>query len=361
MMTIVHFVTSKTFGGVEGHICTLIRLMNARDYVFKVVCHESNKQQFREQLKGLDVEVISIQSWFSPFPSGYLRLVRKFKELSPDVVHCHLFSATRIGAIAAKLAGIKYVIETIHMEEAWRQGVKKKVFNTLDAVLGRLFVQKYIAVSQAVGRFYKKDKWVPDEKIVQIYNTIEPKGIKIDTNKKFSNRIGYLGRLSEEKGVDVLIEAISILKHRDIDCSLNIGGKGPLKEELEALVHELEVEDSVTFHGFVSDKNKFFNEIDIFVLPSRSEGFSLVLLEAGFYQMPVVATNVSGNPEIIRDQETGLLVDKEDADQLASAIEAYQDKEKRDRYSKNLKSLADTKFSPQKYAEMMDALYKSLS
>lgn len=360
-MTIVQFVTSKTFGGVESHICTLVRLLKDEDYKFKVVCHQSNAREFRDRLDDLDIEIISFNSWFKPFPTGYKRLIQIFKEISPDILHCHLYSATRAGALAAKIAGINYVVETIHMEEAWRKGFKKFLFNNLDAVIGRLFIDKYIAVSKSVAQYYQKSKRVSKKKIDQIYNTIETNDIKKDVKKKYSCRLGYLGRLSHEKGLDVLIDALYLLKKHHESCfKLFIGGSGTLRQELEQQVQKLGIEDSVTFLGQISDKSQFFKGIDIFILPSRSEGFSLVLLEAAAYQMPVVASNVSGNPEIIRHEETGILVDKEDPEGLVSAIKTYQDKEKRERYSKNLRSLFESDFSPSVYEDKMDAFYKSL-
>ena len=359
-MTILHFVTSKTFGGVESHVCTLVRLMKNEGYQFKVVCHQSIVKEFRERLDGSDAEIISFNSWVKPFPIGYIRLIRIFKDLSPDIVHCHLYTATRAGALAAKIAGVDCV-ETIHIEESWREGFKKFLFNNADAVLGRLFVDKYIAVSKSVAKYYQHYKWVSEEKIEQIYNTIETDDVRIDSEKEYSCRLGFLGRLSYQKGLDILLEAIyRVKKNTKANCTLYIGGSGPLQEELELQSKKLGIEDSVIFLGQVSDKNKFFNDIDIFILPSRNEGFPLVLLEAAVYQMPVVATNVSGNPEIIQHEETGLLVDKEDPEGLASAIERYQDKDKRKEYSQNLRSLFESDFSPSIYVDNMNAFYKSL-
>lgn len=359
-MTIVHFVVSDSFGGVEGHICTLIKLMQKMDYHFKIICHETVEERFNERLKNLNVDIIPLKIWPKPSLKNYRELIQTFRDLAPEIVHCHLYSATRIGAMAAKIAGVPKVIETIHLEEVWRKGLKKWLFCSIDAINGRFFVDKYIAVSRAVSRYYQKNKWVPGTKISVIHNTTEYTGIQLKHDKKFLFRIGFLGRLVSQKGVDILIQATDILRKDDIECHIYIGGTGPLKPDLETQVQKVGLEKNVTFLGNVSDKNKFFNNIDVFVLPSRFEGFPLVLLEAGMYKMPIVATNVSGNPEIIHHEETGVLVQSENPMELAMGIKEYQDSSKRDTYSTNLKDLVESEFSTNKYAERMDILYQSL-
>lgn len=359
-MTIVHFVVSDSFGGVEGHICTLIKLMQNMEYQFKIVCHETVQERFDESLGELNVDIIPLNIWPKPSLLNYRKLIQTFRHLTPDVVHCHLYSATRIGGMAAKIAGVPNVIETIHLEEVWRRGLKKWFFCSMDAIIGRLFVDKYIAVSSAVSRFYQKNKWVPDNKISVIHNTTEDINEDVKSKKYFSFRIGFLGRLVYQKGIDILIQAINILKEDNIECHLYIGGTGPLKSDLEMQVQRLGIEDNVTFLGNVSDKNKFFNNIDIFVLPSRFEGFPLVLLEAGLYNMPVVATRVSGNPEIIYHEESGILVQSENPKELATAIKTYKNSNIRDTYSAKLKQLVETEFSKSAYTKRMDTFYQSI-
>jgi glycosyltransferase involved in cell wall biosynthesis len=359
-MTIVHFVVSDSFGGVEGHICTLIKLMQNKDYKFKIVCHQTVEGRFNERLGETNVDVIPLEIWPKPTLYNYKKLIQTFRHLAPDIVHCHLYSGTRIGAMAAKIAGVPKVIETIHLEEVWRHGLKKWLFCSVDAIIGRLFVDKYIAVSHAVARYYQTNKWVPERKISVIHNTTEHSEIRVKPKKTFSFRIGFLGRLVFQKGIDILISAIGILRKEKIECHLYIGGTGPLKTDLEAQVQREKLEENVTFLGNVSDKDTFFNNIDLFVLPSRFEGFPLVLLEAGMYKMPVVATNVSGNPEIIHHKETGILVQSDNPKELAMGIKKYQDSKIREIYSTNLKELVESEFSTKKYAERMDIFYQSL-
>lgn len=359
-MTITHFVVSDSFGGVEGHICTLIKLFNNHEYDFKIVCNTTVESRFREKLSGYDVEIRSLELLPKMGVTNFKKLIETFGDLSSDIVQCHLYSATRIGAIAAKFAGVDSVIETIHIEEVWRKGLKKLVFCGADAIIGRLFVDRYIAVSGAVAQYYRENKWVPEKKISLIHNTTEHEGAMIEDEKKFAYRLGFLGRLVHQKGLDILIKAMGLLKDKGARWTLIIGGTGPLKNDLTELVNEEGLQDKVTFSGNISEKDHFFNDIDVFVLPSRFEGFPLVLIEAGMYKMPVIATKVSGNPEIIRDNETGILVESENEYALAEAIEKYTDEAIRNQYSRSLKKLVESEFSKERYVEKMDDFYQSL-
>lgn len=359
-MTVVHFVVGNSFGGAEGHICTLVKLMKESGISFKIVCNNTAFDEFKKRLEGYNVEIISLDLFPRPNFKEYFSLIKVFRELSPDIVHCHLYSATRFGALAAKLANVNVVIETIHIEEVWRKGLKKWLFCSIDALNGRLFVDHYIAVSNAVSFYYQKYKAVPGGKVTTIYNTTTLEDVKI-YRKNFSFRIGFLGRLTEQKGIDTLIKAVASIRRKGGDCKLFIGGSGPLLSELKQQVHLCGIEDAVNFLGNVSDKNKFFGMIDIFVLPSRYEGFPLVLLEAGTYRMPVVATKVSGNPEIIHHGETGLLVECNNPEELASAILEYEDSKKRELLSENLEKLVKSNFNQTRYKNKMETFYLSFS
>jgi len=359
-MTIAHLVVSNSFGGVEGHICTLIKLLQNTDYKFIVVCNKGVEEKFRDKLSGYEVEFATLNLKPGFGVTQYRKLKQLFRKLKPDLVHCHLYSATRTGAIPAKTAGVDKVIETIHIEEIWRAGFKKFLFCGIDSVIGRLFVDHYIAVSDSVSLFYQKNKWVPKEKISTIHNTTELSGITIESNKTFSKTLGFLGRLVHQKGLDVLLESILLLKVKGLNWNLKIGGSGPLLKELQQQARDMGIEKNVTFLGNVSDRDRFFNEIDVFVLPSRYEGFPLVLVEAGMYEMPVVTTNVSGNPEIIQPGKTGVLVKSEDSESLAQGIEEYSDEQKRNMYSANLKKLINQEFSKERYTEKMNKFYHSL-
>ena len=139
-------------------------------------------------------------------------------------------------------------------------------------------------------------------------------------------RMIFVGRLVEQKGVDVLLEAASLLQSRGCLFTLEIVGDGPLRERLEAMTSSLGLRDSVTFSGKApsTDVARHLIACDLFVLPSRYEGMPGSLLEAFSHGLPAVVTKVSGSEEIV-DDETGWVVPPEDASVLAEALGAAVD------------------------------------
>lgn len=144
--------------------------------------------------------------------------------------------------------------------------------------------------------------------------------------------IGGLGRLSGEKAYNVSIRAVAILKSRGIIVNLHVGGSGALESYLRNLAKELGVEDQIKFLGWVKNKRTFFEDIDIFVLPSRYETFGIVILEAMLYKTPMIVADSWGPKDIIRDGVDGLLFSRDNEDEmpepLANQIEKlYNDEE----------------------------------
>lgn len=132
--------------------------------------------------------------------------------------------------------------------------------------------------------------------------------------------VGTMCLLDPAKGIDVLIEAVADLKQRSVVVELRIAGTGLAKENLEKLVATLDIETQVHFVGWVDDQLSFYRQLDIFVLPSHSEEWGLVIVEAQAASVPVIATSTRGPRRIIKDGVTGLLVPIGDPIAMADAI-----------------------------------------
>jgi glycosyltransferase involved in cell wall biosynthesis len=133
---------------------------------------------------------------------------------------------------------------------------------------------------------------------------------------------------------------------QNYQAKLVIYGSGEEKDNLIKLANDLNISNSVIFKGFVDNARSQLSTFDIFLLPSRSEGLPYAILEAGAVELPVIATNVGGIPEIIVDEKNGLLVKKENASQLVQAmIRLMDNKELREKLGTNLKHTVATKFS----------------
>jgi glycosyltransferase involved in cell wall biosynthesis len=172
-------------------------------------------------------------------------------------------------------------------------------------------------MKEMLQRIYKRD-------IRVVPNGVDLQGFGAGRNKKrLENfRLLFVGRLNPVKGVEYLIDAMAGIKKKGTDVELTIAGDGPERKRLENLSKRLNVYNHVRFLGMV-DRLKIaslMSESDIFVLPSISEGFPLVVLEAMACGLPIIATKVGGLPEVIEEGRNGLLVNPRDSVALASSI-----------------------------------------
>jgi glycosyltransferase involved in cell wall biosynthesis len=173
--------------------------------------------------------------------------------------------------------------------------------------------------------------------------------------------VGTVGRLEDRKGQDQLLVAL-----QGLQASLNglapqgiIVGDGPLRERLEGQARELGLQDAVRFTGTVGDVRPLLAAMDVFVLPSWAEGMSNALMEAMAATRPVVATAVGGNPEIVADDRTGVLVPPGDAGAIASALRALLgDAERADRLARAGRDFVSERFGARARVAELERLYE---
>ncbi len=359
-MHICHMLNSNEWGGVEHHTMRLIELSRQQNITISVFCTLSIFTKIKIKLHGCSgVSIYPYAPGPRPAFMQFIRFVSVLKHINPDILHCQLYSATRVGAPAAWLAGIPTIVETIHMEDNWRKGVKK-IFNFLDWGIGKLFVSKYCAVSNSVANHYRVNKNITPEKITVIHNALNG---EVSIQKPIHTPMvtfGFLGRLVHQKGIDVFLKAIAVLKKSSRQFRVTIAGAGEEQKNLKSLCEQMGLNRVVTFVGEVSDTDRFYKSIDIFVLPSRFEGFPLVLLEAGAKCKPVIASCVSGNPEIILNNNTGQLFESENHRELALKMSMYMDDlAKAQKHGKNLGCLIKRAFNEKIYMNEMNSFYWS--
>lgn len=275
-----------------------------------------------------------------------------------DIIHAHYaVPQGLLGAMLKKLKGTPLVV-TLHGSDITVLG-KGRVTRFL---LG--FVLKEADRIIAVSEFLKREALALgalEEKTRVIYGGVEVgshRGRLVE-RKKGSCKVLYIGALVRHKGVDFLLRAFKWVSERRRGCRLLIVGDGAEKDRLMGLRDELEVETE--FCGYVDDISGILRESDVLVLPSRDEGFGLVLLEAMAAGLPVVATRVGGIPEIVRHNENGLLVERGDVNALADAIlKVLEDEDLRNRLVEGgLKTVE--RFSWSRMAGEVDEVYRELS
>lgn len=355
MIKITHIIGRLGFGGAERLLLDLCRKIDKSKFAVSVlVLQENNPMAGLFEEAGVDVVYFHKKS---KLDFGIVRRVANhLRAEKPDIVHTHLFSADYFGGKAARLAGVTQTISTKHdilSEGAWRDYLGRR---------SRQQFRKIIAISQATRDYLIREEKIPLEKIIVIYNGVEANKFYIEQPQIFKNdgmNIGSIGRLAKEKGHKHLIRACRFLKNKD--WKLILAGDGPLRQDLQILARYLGIEEQIEFVGEVEDVRPFLAQMDVFVLPSVSEGLSLVILEAAMAGRVVVATRVGGVPEIITDKEDGLLFKPKSIEQLVEHINWIDEhREQAIKMALRLQKVVLERFNINHTVKQYEALYERM-
>jgi glycosyltransferase involved in cell wall biosynthesis len=287
---------------------------------------------------------------------------------SYDVIHVHGLS---YHTFAASLAGRWLRKPTItKLANSGRASDIMKMRKSQHLALSRFMLpvalrcDRFVALNQAVTRELL-DAGVPGERVLHI-----PNGIEVGTTPRLSDRelhrparVVFIGRLHEQKGVDVLLRALAWIREWRPEAGLrcDVVGDGPLSDELSALARDLDVVSDVRFLGYRDDVAPFLGRADAFVLPSRAEGISNALLEAMAVGLPVVASDVPGNADVVEHEVNGLLVEVDDPGSLAAALLRLVDEPAlRRRLGGEARRTVNTRYSIEHVAQRYVTLYREL-
>lgn len=253
--------------------------------------------------------------------SVFVFLYKKRKDY--DIIHCHIVQGfhTIVAVLFKYFFNKKVVVKMSSSGETSDLKVLKEV------KLGRLFLRCIRNVDIIVSVCKKAsveilDNGFPKDILVEIPNGVDTNRFsKSDLKDKRGIRnITYIGRLDGYKGIDFLLNGFKHLLSSVNDVKLNIVGNGPDENLLKNMAKDLGIQDKVFFKGRQEDILRELYATDIFVLPSLSEGMSNVILEAMACGLPVVATSVGGNGDLIRDRYNGILVAPKDSMRLSDAL-----------------------------------------
>lgn len=251
-----------------------------------------------------------------------VRLAKYLRETGCQHLHIHFAHVpTQIGMYASMLSGIPFTV-TAHANDIFERGMllKRKAERA----------KRFLTISDYNVR-YLVSQGIPAEQLAVIRCGVSLAADAVprrSASESETLRIGSLGRLVEKKGFDVLIEAVAILKERGLKVELRIAGDGPLKAELAQRVAKFGVANITVFEGSLphSQVAAWMMGLDVFALACKQDqagdmdGIPVVLMEAMSQSLPVVSTRISGIPELILHNQTGLLANPNDANDLANQI-----------------------------------------
>lgn len=338
--TILYMITQSELGGAGIYVLDLAKYLK-NDYNV-VICYgeQGDAGELAKLAKELDIDHYVIENLVREINykkdwKAFWYIVKLIRAIKPDILHLNSSKISILGSFAGKFCGVKNIIYTAHgwvFNEKIEQK-KKNLYIKLERFTAK-FKHKIICVSQFDYKAALHNKICAKKKLTVIHNGIkEPlfvdrqearriigKKIKIDFENYNGLLLGSVGNLYKNKGFGFLINATKILVDNGIDVKTVIIGEGTERMELVNWITQLRIEKNVFLAGRIAGASQLLKAFDIYACSSTKEGLSYTLIEAMMAQLPIVATSVGGNGELISHKKTGLIVKPETAKDLASGI-----------------------------------------
>lgn len=309
---IVHVTFGLEVGGQEKLLVEFARLADRTRFSLQFVSIGS-RGILSDEIEKLGWPVTPLGLPSGLHPSLFVKLVRIFRRRRPAVVHTHDERAMFYAAPAAWLARVPLLVNTRHGKSF---GATSRQIE-IGRHLARL-VDQYVCVSDDVKAHCVSEGIAPG-RLRTIKNGIDSERFAF-TGPQENGPVVVVARLSPEKDIANLIRATAIAATQVAGLRVEVAGAGPCFEDLKQLAADVGVDGCVAFLGETSDVRAVLGRAKLFVLPSRSEGLPLTVLEAMACGLPAVVTRVGGLPEVVDDQISGLLVPPADPARLAEAI-----------------------------------------
>jgi sugar transferase (PEP-CTERM/EpsH1 system associated) len=369
---IVHVVYRFGMGGLENGIVNLVNRMPRERWRHAIVALTDISADFVARIERADVRYVALEKRPGHLVRDYPRLYRLLRELRPAVVHTRNLAALE-ASVPAWAAGVPV---RIHGEHGWDihdpAGRRRRYRYVRRAY--RPFVTRYIALSRHLEEYLERQIGIAGARISQIYNGVDtdrfhpaPEPGPVIPGCPFGGPgqwlIGTVGRMEAIKDplnlARAFVRAIELQPAAANQLRLVLVGDGALREEVSALLDRAGVRERVWFAGERADVPDVMRGLDCFVLPSLAEGVSNTILEAMASRLPVVATRVGGNSELIESGMTGMLVPPGNSEALADAILGYfNDQATARRHARAAHRVAESRFSLSRMVADYASLYE---
>lgn len=323
-MTILHLRSSDLYSSPERLIIGQCRFLTTFDSVCASFIRPGQTNKFLEECARAKIKCEAINESFT----GDWRTIGQIREILKrhhvDLIVTHDYKSNLLGYRAAHRERIKQIayFHGLTMEDS-----KVKLYNAIDRKVLRQIGQ-VITVSELTKTLLIQ-RGLEGGRIDVVPNAIDPdvmlKGERPGSLSDEPTKILGAGRFSHEKGFDLLLEAADKLNRESIAFKIYLYGTGLEEERLRQMVDKLSLQDRVEFCGFVDDIKPIMREMDFLIMPSRSEGMPVIILEAWSQKLGVVATKVGGIPLMIRDGDNGLLIEPENVDDLKAKMKQAVD------------------------------------
>lgn len=369
---IVHVVYRFDIGGLENGVVNLINHLPPERYRHTIVAL-TEITEFRKRIARDDVTFIALRKGPGHGYRVFPRLYRLFRKLAPAIVHTRNLAALE-ATVPAWLAGVPFRVHGEHGRDIADLDGSNRTYRRVRRVY-RPLVSRYVALSKDLDQYLRDAIGVNPDRIAQIYNGVDtqrftpaPRARVPIAGCPFTSPdlwlVGTVGRMQDVKDQITLAEAFVHAVQSRVGggrMRLVIAGEGPLRADVARVLREAGIEDQAWLPGERSDVPEVMRGLDCFVLPSLAEGISNTVLEAMASGIPIVATRVGGNPELIEDGLSGRLVPSADTAAMAHAILGYfDDPVMARRHARAARNAAVQRFSLDAMVSQYRSLYDSL-
>lgn len=348
-MKILQIIQNSTIGGAENHTRLFSKTLLKKGHHIHFVCPSGPYVERFMELEQLGAKITILEVGTITLP-----LIKKVREIiirnKIDLIHTHMHRADVVGVLAAiGLRDVK-VVSTIHnMAKFDIHGIVRKIYTFFPIRFAQGNMEKIFTVSEDTKNETVTYFKLAPSKVFTLLNGIDPEELYVDvSSQEMRNRLGFtrqdflltsVGRLSDGKGHKYLIKAVKYLVEKGVgSIKLLLVGKGEVEDELKQITRIHGLEKNVFFLGYRNDIPNILNCSDIYVHPSIWDSLPRSLLEAMAVGLPVIATNVSGIPEVVHDEFNGFLVEpRTDVDIAERILKIKNDEQLKNRIAQNAK------------------------
>jgi glycosyltransferase involved in cell wall biosynthesis len=316
----ITFVNSiRSWGGAEVWVLETAAVLRERGIDTDIVAQPGSELHRRAQEAGIAVTAIAIR--FDAAPWTLAKLVRHFRRTGTTAIWANLTKDLKAASVAGRMAGVQTILASRESDFPLKNKFYYRwYFNRLATGL--------LVNSKATGRTVKASAgWLSSDRVHLLYKGIDTDRFRPPIAPPVNPVIGFAGQLIPRKGLRDLMTAWEKIDRNDRTDRplLRLAGDGPLKDEIMAWRGTLKNPERVELTGFVEEVETFFQGLSLLVMPSLAEGFGLAAAEAAACGVPVIATDTSSLPEIVRHRVTGLLVPPGDPVTLAAGMKTLLD------------------------------------
>ena len=351
-MKVLHLIGGGDVGGAKTHVLSLVKRLG-RDIDVKIVSLRPGMFSDEAKELGIDIEIVK--------SGNIIKDIRRVAAIAGEgyqIIHSHGAKANMIAIAVKAITGLP-TVTTVHSDyklDYMHSIIKRLSFGTINTIALR-FIDNYIGISDNFARMLITRKFLPD-RIFTLYH-----GMDFDTPPNDYSRerfiaefnlpvapgdiiVGIAARLYPVKGLETLLRAAKLVKSKNARVRFIIGGDGVDRRRLENMSRDLGLADTVFFVGWLSDPYRLMSIVDISVLTSISDSFPYSILEGARFAKATISTRVGGVPDLIRDNEEGLLFETGDHARLSEhIIKLAGGDDLRERLGENLRSRVKEKYS----------------